>query len=57
MKDVDKINKIECLRVKTNFHDLPLCSINRASRFFRCFISFDELNENQMRKIKKLWLM
>ena len=38
VKEVSKVDNIECLVVKTIYHDLPLKSINRASRFFCCFI-------------------
>ena len=57
VKEVSKVDNIECLVIRTIYIGLPLRFMNRASCFFRCFISFEELNENQMCKIKKLWLM
>ena len=55
VKEVAEVDNIECLMVRTKFHDLPLKYINRASKFYYCLCFYFELSENQEKKVAKYW--
>ena len=55
VKEVLKADNIECLVVRTIYHDLPLKLMNRASKYYYCICFYFELSESQEKKLVKFW--
>ena len=55
VKEVSEVYNIECLVVKTIYHDLPLKFMNRASKYYYCIYFCFKLSESQEKKLVKFW--
>ena len=55
VKDVFEVDNIECLVIRTIYHNLPLKFMNRASKYFYGIYFCFELSKSQEKKLVKFW--